>query len=147
VILYDDSDGWYDHQMGPIVTQSQTSLDALTGTGMCGSNAAKVPTTDGGAPEQARCGVGPRQPLLIVSPWAKRNFVDGNETTQASVVQFIEDNWLGGARIGDGSDDGFTGSLNGMFDFARPDAGPLFLDPTSGEPVSASAARAQRKRK
>ena len=33
VILYDDSDGWYDHQMGPIVTQSQTTLDALTGTG------------------------------------------------------------------------------------------------------------------
>jgi phospholipase C len=135
VILYDDSDGWYDHQMGPVVTQSQTSLDALTGTGMCGSNTTRVPTTDGGTAEQARCGVGPRQPLLIVSPWARRNFVDGNETTQASVVQFIEDNWLGGQRIGNGSDDALTGSLDGMFDFNRPDAGPLFLDPTSGEPV------------
>ena len=34
MILYDDSDGWYDHQMGPIVTQSQTPLDALTGHGL-----------------------------------------------------------------------------------------------------------------
>jgi phospholipase C len=120
--------------MGPIVTQSQTSLDALSGASMCGSNAAKVPTTDLGAAEQARCGVGPRQPLLIVSPWAKRNFVDGNETTQASVVQFIEDNWLDGQRIGNGSDDAITGSLEGMFDFAHPDAGHLFLDPATGEP-------------
>ena len=30
VIAYDDSDGWYDHQMGPIVNQSATAMDALT---------------------------------------------------------------------------------------------------------------------
>ena len=43
VVLYDDSDGWYDHQMGPTVSQSQTPLDALTGTGSCGTNTAEVP--------------------------------------------------------------------------------------------------------
>ena len=37
VIAYDDSDGWYDHQMGPIVNQSATTMDALTGTGQCGT--------------------------------------------------------------------------------------------------------------
>jgi phospholipase C len=68
VILYDDSDGWYDHQMGPVVTQSQTSLDALTGAGQCGSSASEVPSG-----QQARCGVGPRQPLLVISPYAKQN--------------------------------------------------------------------------
>src|SRR5262249_2460770 len=31
VILYDDSDGWYDHQMGPIVNQSTGPADTLTG--------------------------------------------------------------------------------------------------------------------
>jgi len=35
VIAYDDSDGWYDHQMGPIVKQSNTSADALF-DGACG---------------------------------------------------------------------------------------------------------------
>lgn len=28
--MYDDSDGWYDHQIGPIVNQSQGPADALT---------------------------------------------------------------------------------------------------------------------
>ena len=33
IIAYDDSDGWYDHQMSPIMNQSTTSMDALTGDG------------------------------------------------------------------------------------------------------------------
>src|ERR1700677_190103 len=35
VIAYDDSDGWYDHQMGPIVNQSATAMDALAAPGQC----------------------------------------------------------------------------------------------------------------
>jgi phospholipase C len=135
VVAYDDSDGWYDHQMGPIVTQSQTPLDALTGTGTCGTNAAKVP---GG--QQARCGVGPRQPLLVISPFSKRNYVDGTFTAQSSVVRFIEDNWLGGQRIGGGSADGWTGTLSNMFDFSKPSDQRLFLNPQTGEPGSKGSA-------
>ena len=136
VILYDDSDGWYDHQMGPILTQSQVStLDALTGIGTCGTNTAKVPVTDANKPEQGRCGFGPRQPLLVISPFAKRNFVDGTTTSQASVVQFIEDNWLGGERIGNDSNDAVTGTLDNMFRFSGRKRQPLFLSPKSGEPV------------
>jgi phospholipase C len=135
VINWDDSDGWYDHQLGPIVRQSQSSLDALTGTGTCGTNPARVPTTATGTPEQSRCGVGPRIPLLIISPWAKPNFVDSTFTTQTSVVRFIEDNWLHGRRIGDGSADATTGSLDTMFDFNHPSAAALYLSPSTGEPI------------
>jgi phospholipase C len=134
VISYDDSDGWYDHQMGPIVSQSQTTLDTLTGTGTCGSNAAKVPTTNSGTPEQARCGVGPRLPLMVISPYAKQNYVDGTFTDQTSVVRFIEDNWLGGARLGNGSADADAGTLNNMFDWDAHGDNRLFLDPATGEP-------------
>ncbi|MGZ4247571.1 MAG: phospholipase C [Solirubrobacteraceae bacterium] len=141
VILYDDSDGWYDHQMGPIVTQSQTPLDALTGPGTCGTNTAKVPSG-----QQARCGVGPRQPLLIVSPFSKRNFVDGTFTDQSSVVRFVEDNWLSGQRIGSGAADANAGTLDNMFQFNRPSAEPLFLDPSSGEPVGGGAGHGDRGR-
>jgi len=126
VILYDDSDGWYDHQMSPILLQSQTALDALTGVGTCGSN----PAPSG---QQARCGYGPRQPLLVVSPFSKQNFVDGTLTSQSSVVRFIEDNWLGGARIGNGAEDAFAGTLDNMFDFDHPQGPKLFLDPSTGE--------------
>ena len=39
VIMYDDSDGWYDHQMGPILNTSTGPDDVLTGPGMCGTAA------------------------------------------------------------------------------------------------------------
>jgi phospholipase C len=131
VIAYDDSDGWYDHQMGPIISQSQTALDALTGPGTCGSNAAMVPSG-----QQGRCGVGPRQPLLIVSPFARANYVDGTFTDQASILRFIEDNWLGGERIGGGAADADAGTLANMLTWhPRRDSRRLFLDPSTGEPV------------
>jgi phospholipase C len=136
IIAYDDSDGWYDHQMGPVVTQSQTALDTLSGAGQCGANPAKVPTTDTNTPEEARCGVGPRQPLLVVSPFAKSNFVDNTFTDQSSVVQFIEDNWLGSQRIGGGAADAAAGTLDNLFSFHGDDRnGRLFLDPSTGEPA------------
>jgi phospholipase C len=136
VIAYDDSDGWYDHQMGPITSQSQTPLDTLTASGACGTNAAAVPTTSAGTPEQARCGVGPRLPLLVVSPYAKANYVDSTFTDQSSVVRFIEDNWLGGQRIGNGSADATAGTLTNMFDWNVSGNRRLFLDPSTGEPTS-----------
>ena len=33
IIAWDDSDGWYDHVMPPIVNQSTSTADALTGAG------------------------------------------------------------------------------------------------------------------
>jgi phospholipase C len=130
LITYDDSDGWYDHKIGPLVTESQTPLDALTGPGMCGSNPAKVPNG-----QQGRCGVGPRLPLLVVSPFAKRNYVDDRFTDQSSVVQFIEDNWLRGRRIGGGAADTSAGTIDGMFSFRHGHNPPLFLNPSTGEPT------------
>ncbi len=135
VISYDDSDGWYDHQMGPILTQSQTPLDALTGPGQCGANPATVPHAAAGAPQQARCGAGPRLPLLVISPYSRTNYIDSSFTTQTSIVRFIEDNWLRAQRIGGGNADADSGSLNNMFDFAHPTRRRLTLNPSTGEPT------------
>ncbi len=121
IIAYDDSDGWYDHVMPPIVSQSNTSEDFLTGTS-CGM--AKPGDIQG------RCGYGPRLPLLVVSPYAKRNFVDGTLSDQSSILRFIEDNWSLG-RIGGGSFDAKAGTLLNMFDF-RHRQPRIFLDPTTG---------------
>ena len=136
VITYDDSDGWYDHVMGPVTTESQTSLDTLTGTNQCGASTGKVPRTTGGKPEEARCGVGPRLPALVISPYARRNFVDNTFTDQSSIIRFIEDNWLGTERIGDGNADAMSGTLDNTFYFSQKPAPPLFLDPSTGEPTS-----------
>jgi phospholipase C len=131
-ILYDDSDGWYDHQMSPIVHQSQTTAETLTGVGLCGGK----PPTDG---QQGRCGYGPRMPFVVISPWAKRNFDDHTLTDQSSIIRFIEDNF-GLGQIGGGSADAYAGSVLNMFDFGgdHEEEGhgrALILDDQTGEPI------------
>ncbi len=135
IVAYDDSDGWYDHQMGPIVNQSTSRVDALTGSGQCGNGETALP-----GPEvkhaQGRCGYGPRLPLLVISPFAKRNYVDHTLTDQTSILRFIEDNWLNGERVGGGSFDAIAGSIEGMFDFAHPDGKPYILNESTGAVVA-----------
>ena len=137
IVLYDDSDGWYDHQMGPIVNTSTGPADALTGPNACGTAATALPGIDpGNAHALGRCGYGMRQPLLVISPWARENFVDSTLTDLTSPLRFIEDNWLGGQRIGQGSFDAMANSITQMFDFSdgRHDRDRrLFLDPNTGE--------------
>ena len=137
VVLYDDSDGWYDHQLGPIVNTSATAADALTSLGHCGTGATALPGVNPATTHaQGRCGHGPRQPLLVISPWAKHNFVDSTLTDQTSVIRFIEDNWLGGQRIQQGSYDALANSIISMFDFHQVvSKDPYLLDEESGQPV------------
>jgi phospholipase C len=124
-IAYDDSDGWYDHVMGPVVSTSSTSQDFLTGPGTCGIGKPGAP--------QGRCGYGPRLPLLVVSPWARKNFLDHATSDQSSILRLIEDNW--GLGHIDLSSDAIAGSLWSMFDFTQNGERRLFLDPASGEAV------------
>ncbi len=126
VINYDDSDGWYDHQMGPIVMQSNDPThDALTDAGACGTATSSA--------YEDRCGYGPRLPLLVISPYAKQNFVDNAVTDQSSIMRFIEDNWSLG-RAGNQSSDALAGSIDGMFNFSHGNFGDrLILNPSSGE--------------
>jgi phospholipase C len=149
IILYDDSDGWYDHVYPPLVNASAlgalpASSDALTGPGKCG-----VPLA---GQVMGRCGYGPRMPLVVISPFARKNYVDHTVTDQSSVLRFIEDNFRLG-RIDQGSPktvaeggsfDQIAGSLNSLFDFDRDefsrrgdrdDDRLLILDPTTGQRV------------
>jgi len=83
-----------------------------------------------------RCGYGPRLPLLVISPYAKVNFVDHVTSDQSSILRFIEDNFKLG-RIGNQSFDAIAGPLDTMFDFRRPHFGRLFLDSQTGQVVAA----------
>jgi phospholipase C len=160
IVLYDDSDGWYDHQMPPIVNPSFSgtvdkvnTVDTLNGPGVCntsngfqqGRTTPATPLNGAfGQPVQGRCGYGTRMPLLVISPFARRNHVDHTLTDQTSVLRFIEDNWLNGERIQiGGSFDTIAGTLNNMFDFDRDDDEPrrVILDEATGVVVSVSASR------
>jgi phospholipase C len=131
-IAYDDSDGWYDHQLGQIINQSTTADDALTGPGQCGTGTDSALPGINALHAQGRCGYGPRLPLMLISPWAKQNYVDHTLTDQSSIIHFIEDNWLNGQRIGNGSFDAVSGTVNNMFDFTHRNASLYTLDPSTG---------------
>ena len=140
LITWDDSDGWYDHAYHkPTAASFDGQADQVNGPGKCG--AGTPPMGVDGKPVNGRCGPGTRIPFLVVSPWARTNHVDHAPISQASVVRFIEDNWLHGQRLGGGSFDARSGSLAGLFDFAkrRPDS-KLFLDPKTGEVLKAAPA-------
>ncbi len=137
IITYDDSDGWYDHRYTAPTSASFNAVDQLNGPGVCGSGTQQSGV--GGSPVNGRCGPGTRIPFLVISPWAKVNYVDKTLLTQASVVRFIEDNWLGGQRLGGGSFDAKAGSFMNMFNFSGSGNNPVvYIDPTTGERLSSA---------
>ncbi len=114
-----------------------TNGAGITTSGVCG------PAPVGAPPGAGRCGYGPRLPFLVISPWAKENYIDHSVTDQTSSMRFIEQNWnLGfvdgsvlpaGQPLGSYSFDQLSGSIMNMFDFeARPNLRPLILDPLDG---------------
>jgi phospholipase C len=141
IVTYDDSDGWYDHSYATPTSASYSSADQLNGAGVCGTGT--QPNGLKGLPVNGRCGPGVRIPFIVISKYAKKNYVSHNPITQASVVKFIEDNWLSGERLGGGSFDATTGSIMDMFNFAdAPKASStLILDPRSGLPSASLAKR------
>jgi phospholipase C len=134
-VLWDDSDGWYDHAYTkPTHASFDHEADQLNGAGKCGTGTR--PAGVDGKPVNGRCGPGTRVPFLVISPYARVNHVDHTHVSQASVVRFIEDNWLKGQRLGGGSFDATAGSLDGMFDFKSAHrVNAVYVDPDTGSVV------------
>jgi phospholipase C len=141
IITWDDSDGWYDHVFTKVTSPSfDAEADQLDSAGKCGTGSA-LPGQNG-KPVNGRCGPGTRIPFLVISPWAKANYVGHGRISLSSVVRFIEDNWLQDARLGGGSFDATAGSIDGLFDFKNggKNGGKnavLYLDPKTGTPLPA----------
>jgi phospholipase C len=162
IINWDDSDGWYDHMSGPVVSHSAFSTG--TDNGSVNANDSLVPVTplsasttpgngnliptsgicgnsaNGASLTAPRCGYGMRLPFLVISPWSKENFVDHTTLDQTSSLAFIEYNWnLGNVDPAPtplnqgGSFDQISGSILGMFDFeGRPNTRTVILDDQTG---------------
>jgi phospholipase C len=129
VVTYDDSDGWYDH-VAPTITNSSTG--AAGDTTICTTAASYGVAQLGG--HTGRCGPSQRLPLVVISPYAKKNYVSHVLTTQASVLRFIEDNWSTGTVDSissvKGSFDAGAAGLDDMFDWAHPQTNEVLLDST-----------------
>ena len=86
-VNYDDSDGWYDHVYSGVTNPSLSPADNLTNT-RTGKIKAGNATSGPVGParrhraarrtEQGRCGLGPRLPMIAISPCAAPDTVDHN---------------------------------------------------------------------
>ena len=78
IVTYDDSDGWYDHAYA---TPTSASLRCDRRPGQrprqMRHRRGTQPQPKGldGKPVNGRCGPGTRIPFLVISPFAKKNFV------------------------------------------------------------------------
>jgi phospholipase C len=136
ILAYDDSDGWYDH-VYHVINGSETSRDVFSAIGRCGDPSTALPGVEAGnLHARGRCGYGPRLPLLVISPWAKQNYVSHTVTDQTSILRFIEDTFLNQQRIGQGSYDAIAGSIADLLDFnadAPQNSAVVLLDPATGQ--------------
>jgi phospholipase C len=86
-------------------------------------------------------GYGPRVPGLVISPYAKRGFIDHQTLSFDAYLKFIEDDFLDGQRL-DPANDGrpdprrhvrenaeILGDLRASFDFSQAPRPPMILPP------------------
>ncbi len=78
-------------------------------------------------PQVNSFGYGERVPLLIISPYAKENYVDPTVLNHDSVLKFIEYNWNLPYLTSWVAE---SGSVLSAFDFNQPPRPPIILGPT-----------------
>jgi len=87
-------------------------------------------------------GFGLRVPAMVISPYAKKGYIDHQTLSFDAYLKLIEDRFLGGQRL-DPKNDGradsrptvrenvsILGDLTNDFDFTQPPRPPYILDPT-----------------
>ncbi|MEA3121141.1 MAG: phospholipase, partial [Paraburkholderia sp.] len=128
-ITYDENDGFFDHVAPPFAPWSDAT------------GRSTVDTTNeyfGGAPNKVTgpYGLGPRVPMIVVSPWSKGGWVCSETFDHTSIIRFIE------RRFGHRHDLRETnitswrravcGDLTRAFDFTNPNAEIPTLPSTAG---------------
>ena len=116
---YDENDGFFDHvppPVPPITPDMGKSTVSMAGESYKGEPV----------------GLGPRVPMLVISPWSKGGFVNSQLFDHTSVIQFLEKRF-------DVAEPNITpwrrvvcGDLTSAFDFSSPDAGIAQLPVTRG---------------
>ncbi|OLL30491.1 phospholipase C, phosphocholine-specific [Burkholderia sp. SRS-W-2-2016] len=129
LINYDENDGFFDHVAAPFAAAS--SANGLS----------TVDTTHEIYPGDAKTaaapyGLGPRVPMLVVSPWSKGGYVCSELFDHTSVIRFIEKRFGVHHNLDESNITPWRravcGDLTSAFDFANPNAAVPSLPRTSG---------------
>jgi phospholipase C len=135
---YDENDAFFDHMPPP-------AAPALNRDGSR-AGASTVPFAQECHTDGQIYGLGPRVPMLIISPWSKGGWVNSQVFDHTSVLRFLEQRF--GVREPNISAwrRAVCGDLTSCFDFATPDAQPPVLQPRSKESVDALRVEQRRMR-
>jgi len=77
-------------------------------------------------PQIDQFGLGPRAPLIVISPFAKRGYVSHTVYEQSSILKFIEQRYHLQPLT---ARDRTANDLLDSFDFSQPAQAPLILSP------------------
>ncbi|KQX16891.1 phospholipase C, phosphocholine-specific [Streptomyces sp. Root431] len=124
-ITYDENDGFFDHVVPPYVP-----ADASWGKSTTPTAQDWFPGKIGYA--AGPYGLGPRVPMIVVSPWSKGGYTCSETFDHTSVIRFMESRF--GVREPNISPwrRAICGDLTSAFDFTRTDTQPAPLPPTAG---------------
>ncbi|MEV1085592.1 phosphocholine-specific phospholipase C [Streptomyces sp. NPDC050211] len=124
-ITYDENDGFFDHVVPPLppksAAQGKSTVDVEPDLYKGDANRVAGPY-----------GLGPRVPMLVVSPWSKGGYVCSETLDHTSILQFMERRF--GVREPNISPwrRAVCGDLTSAFDFSRKDPRPVGLPDTDG---------------
>lgn len=154
ILNYDENDGYFDHVPPPAVPArraegaGQASLAGSSNVPTDGEYHEQLPTYLRSPHElgllQRPYGLGPRVPLVLISPWSRGGWVCSEVFDHTSVLRFIA------RRFGVDEPQisawrrAVCGDLTGAFDFVHPDFSPLPLWPDVGREAQRAAALIQR---
>ncbi|MFJ6636071.1 phosphocholine-specific phospholipase C [Streptomyces sp. NPDC091376] len=124
-ITYDENDGFFDHVVPPYPPASAA-------WGLSTADVSKDLYPGGSGFAAGPYGLGPRVPMIVVSPWSKGGYVCSETFDHTSVIRFME------KRFGVQEPNispwrrAVCGDLTSAFDFSRADASPAALPSTAG---------------
>lgn len=123
-VTYDENDGYFDHVPPPVPPASTNGVSNVSTANEFYNNGV---ASDGTAPTDALnpVGLGPRVPMIVVSPWSIGGNVNSQVFDHTSVIQFIERRF--GTSTQPITETNITswrravcGDLTSAFDFAGP---------------------------
>ena len=131
LVMYDENDGFFDH-MPPPAPPSKDASGAMLG-GSTVDTAGEYHLVANPADRAAErpelmgrpYGLGPRVPMLAISPWSRGGYVNSQVFDHTSVIRFLE------TRFGVAEPNispwrrAVCGDLTGCFDFKTPNAAPF----------------------
>lgn len=151
LVNFDENDGYFDHVPPPAAPA--LSVDGMsTGASTCDvaaerfTHPAPAGTVAQPAPDGGVYGMGPRVPMLVLSPWSRGGWVDSEVFDHTSVIRFLEarfaveePNISPWRRV-------VAGDLTSAFNFADPNHEALPTLPTVTRRGAALVRAAQERR-